>query len=486
MRKIFVVTNLLLLLGVAGCKKFEYFQADPNKTTQASPDLLLTNIEIQAFKEISLSAALACRQMAYTDGVDNNQYYGWQRAGYGDYDNLRQVVQMEAEAQRVNKPVYLALAKFFRAYFIMRLTLTFGDVPYSQALQGNDKNFAPVYDKQEDIFLAVLDQLKAANTALTDDAGTIQGDIVYKGTIKQWKQLINAFSLRVLMMLSQKEGNARLNVQQRFSEIVNNPAEYPLFTGNADNAQLQFYDLQDDRYPFFNDNGLQTAYYMEETFVNRLKGLKDPRLFRMADKAPLHSALADDDFNAYGGIMGSATIDENSSRVAAGEASKIDERYYHDPVNEASTAMGYAELQFILAEAVVRGWINGSAADYYNKGIQASMEFYKTAPAAITEYLSQTAVQLPAGQELQAIITQKYIACFLNTGWLPFYEQRRTGFPVFDAAGAGVLNNHQVPKRWMYPENEFDLNRTNVTDAISRQYPAGDNINGQMWLLIKE
>jgi len=486
MRKIFVVINLLFITGLVGCKKFEAFQTDPNKTTQASPDLLLTSIEIDAFNEVSLSAALASRQMAYTDGVNNNQYYGWQRSGYGDYDNLRQVVQMEIEAQRVNKPVYLALAKFFRAYFIMRLTLTFGDVPYSEALQGNEKNFTPAYDKQEDIFLKVLDQLKEANSALTDDAGTIQGDVVYKGTIKQWKQLINSFSLRVLIMLSQKEGSTKLNIKQRFSEIVNNPAQYPLFTGNADNAQLVFYDLQDDRYPFFNSNDLQTAYYMEETFVNMLKGLKDPRLFRMAAKAPIHSGLADDDFNAYGGVMGSATIDENSTRVAAGQASKIDERYYHDPVNEASTAMGYAELQFILAEAVVRGWISGSASDYYKKGIQASQEFYKTAPDAITAYLAQPAVQLQAGQELKAIITQKYIACFVNTGWLPFYEQRRTGFPVFDVSGAGVLNNHQVPKRWMYPENEFDLNRENVTAAISRQYPSGDNINGQMWLLIKE
>ncbi|KAA2240619.1 SusD/RagB family nutrient-binding outer membrane lipoprotein [Chitinophaga agrisoli] len=487
MRKIYVVIYLLLFTALAGCKKFEKFQTDPNKPTLASPDLVLTNIEVAAFKEIDIASALASRQMAYTDGVDNSQYYGWQRAGFGDYNNLRQVVQMENEATRVNKPVYMSLGKFFRAFFIMRLTLTFGDVPYSEALKGgSDENFTPAYDKQEDIFLQVLDQLKAANNELDETGASIQGDVIFGGSIKKWKQLINSFSLRVLITLSQKEGNTKLNVKQRFSEILNNPTQYPLFTGNGDNAQLVFYDLQNNRYPYFNNNGLQTAYYMEETFVNMLKGLKDPRLFRMADKAPDHTNQADDDFNAYGGIMGSATINENSTRVAAGEASKIDARYYHDPVNEPSVSMGYAELQFILAEAVVRGWISGSADDFYKKGIQASMEFYKIAPEGITAYLAQPAVQLPKGGELQAIITQKYIGSFLNTGWLSFYEQRRTGFPVFDVSGGGVLNNKQIPKRWMYPENEFDLNRNNVTAAIDRQFPAGDNINGQMWLLIKE
>jgi hypothetical protein len=49
-----------------------------------------------------------------------------------------------------------------------------------------------------------------------------------------------------------------------------------------------------------------------------------------------------------------------------------------------------------------------------------------------------------------------------------------------------VLNDKMIPKRWMYPESEFDLNRAQVEAAISRQYPSGDNINGAMWLLQNE
>ncbi len=130
-----------------------------------------------------------------------------------------------------------------------------------------------------------------------------------------------------------------------------------------------------------------------------------------------------------------------------------------------------------------RGWITGSAAGYYAEGIRASMQFYNIDQAAISQYLEQSGLQLTAANALQQILTQKYIASFMNSGWQSFYEQRRTGFPVFDVSGAGVLNNKIIPKRWMYPETELRLNQQHVSEAISRQFPEGDNINAAMWLI---
>jgi hypothetical protein len=74
----------------------------------------------------------------------------------------------------------------------------------------------------------------------------------------------------------------------------------------------------------------------------------------------------------------------------------------------------------------------------------------------------------------------------MNNGWQTFYEQRRTGIPVFDVSGDGVVNNKMVPKRWMYPETELQLNTQNVSDAIARQFPGGDDVNAIMWLLKPE
>lgn len=478
---IFYTALFLSMLSVIGCTKTEELQDDPNRATQVTPSLILTNVEVRAFNNVSLSGALASRYLANTDGVNDNQYYNWTQAGYGGYDNLKQVNKMVEEAERTEEGVYTILAKFFNSYFIVELTQVFGDVPYSEAINVADEIYAPAYDRQEDIFIKVLNDLKEASNALAQSDGTISGDIVYEGDKLKWRKLINSYYLRVLMGLSRKIGVPELNVTARFNEVVANPTQYPLFESNDDNGALEYFDIQDNRYPFFNSNDLQTAYYMEKTFVDRLKSFEDPRLFAFADKKPNAGDADETDFDAYDGLLGSAPLDENSAKAVAGEASRIDPRYYNDPINEPSLLMGYPELQFILAEAASRGWIGGETEDHYREGIRASFDFFKVDGAE--DYLSGPAVQLDASNEIKSILEQKHIAMFMNTGWQIFYEQRRSGFPEFDVSGGGVLNGGRIPKRWMYPESERTNNPANLEEAISRQFPEGDNINGVMWLI---
>jgi hypothetical protein len=149
--------------------------------------------------------------------------------------------------------------------------------------------------------------------------------------------------------------------------------------------------------------------------------------------------------------------------------------------------MSYAEVQFLLAEAAVRGWISGDAETFYKTGIEASLEFsnFNNTYSAndIVDYLSQPSLDLQSGTEIEQIITQKYISMFMNSGWQPFFEQRRTGFPNFETERSGILNGGIIPKRWMYPTDEYDNNRVNVENAVRDQYPDGDNVNGVMWIL---
>jgi hypothetical protein len=157
-------------------------------------------------------------------------------------------------------------------------------------------------------------------------------------------------------------------------------------------------------------------------------------------------------------------------------------RYYENPVDEPYVMMGYPEREFNIAEAVVRGWINGDAFQNYYNGIRSSMEFYGISNDTVSNYLSGLYVKYNPSNALNQILTQKYIACFFNSGWVPFYNQRRTGIPTFDV-GPGTLNNGEVPKRWQYPQGEYDNNNANVTSAVENQYPDGDDINGVMWLI---
>lgn len=486
MKNIKIFGLVALLLCANSCKDFEELQSDPNRAIQTHPSLILTNLEVSTFRVIDVGAALASRMMVFTDGAADEQYYNWQRSSFARYNNMRQASKMKEEAERLDLQNYLPLVSFFNSVQIIEITKMFGDVPYSQAVNATAGVYNPPYDRQEDIYLKVLDDLKEASNALDASKGEITGDIIYNGDILKWKKLINSYSLRILMSLSNKENNTNIRVVDRFAEIVGNPEQYPIFTSNDDNAALHFHDLVDNRYPYLNNNNFKTAYYMEESFVDMLQSLQDPRLFTFADQKPQGEDLPSTDFNAYGGLDGSAPLAENTNRLVNGEGSRVDERYYSDPVNEPSVLLGYAEVQFTLAEAAARGWITSSAAAHYENGIRASFEFYDLGTSEQDDYLQQPDVMYDPGKGVEMIIRQKYINFFLNGGWEAFYNHLRTGFPVFSVDGGGVLNNGQVPKRWMYPQQELQLNSENVEAAIQRQYPEGDNINGVMWLLKAE
>jgi hypothetical protein len=487
-----IVLFFAALVLFASCKKFDEFQESPNNPTSADPSLLLPMIERLAFSNISADAALASRYLVYTQSASNEQYYGWQRNTM-NYEAITQVVKMEQEAERVGKLNYRYIAKFFKAYFIVNMTQTFGDVPYSQMMQSiMNNNFSdssatqPVYDKQQDIYRGVLDELKIASDSLSTTDIAIGGDLVYDGDIEKWKKLINSFSLRVLMSLSKKEADATLNIKQRFNEIVSDPAKYPLISDNSENGSLPFYDITDNQYTYFNNNSMKTDFYLDSTFVDILQENNDPRLFVFGKPAPA-SSLPATDFNAYDGLVGSAPLDYNTGKRGDGLASQINDRYSYEAINEPSVLMSYAEVQFLLAEAAVRGWITGDAETFYKDGIEASLEFsnFNNTYSAndIVDYLGQPSLDLQSGTEIEQIITQKYISMFMNSGWQPFFEQRRTGFPNFETERSGILNGGLIPKRWMYPTDEYDNNRVNVENAVRDQYPEGDNINGVMWIL---
>jgi hypothetical protein len=483
-KKLFILAMIIVL---AGCKDFEELQIDPNRATQAPPGMLLTNIETSTFNVVSTSPALASRMLIYTQGAADEQYYGWQRSGFGRYNTLRQVVKMEEEAERTGLENYKHLASFFRSYHFFELTRTFGDIPYQSALKGEtETNYFPAYDRQEDIIISILDDLKTASVALDASKGQITGDIIYNGSIDKWKRLMNSFYLRILINLSKKTGNTKVNVIARFNEIIDNPDLYPLMRDNNDNAALLFPDIAGNRYPYFNNNSMKTDYYLDESFVTMLKDRNDPRLFKFGDREPQGSSLPENDFNAYGGLGGSDPLADNTFRLSEGEGSPIDTRYHSHPTNEASVLLSYAETQFNIAEAAALGWINADAETHYNSGVKASLAFYGFSVAEQDAYLGQPLVEYQANEAIERIITQKYIGYFMNGGWEAFYNHLRTGFPVFDVSGGGILNGGKVPVRWMYPEREFQLNADHVTEAVQRQYPEGDNINALMWMLQPE
>lgn len=482
MKKSIISINIfaLVLVGMffGSCKKYDEFQNNPNQASAATPALLLTGISYSIFYNDNTTASYATRHLTYYERGNSGVDYSWRAGSFDNYDILRQVMRMDSLAALDNQQQYRGITKFLRALLFAQLTEDFGDIPYRRALEGLGGNFTPEYDTQESVYAGIFQELEEANTLLDDSKGKINGDIIYGGVASKWKKLVNAFRLRLLIHLSKRESNAALNIKSQFQSIINDPAKYPLFVSNADNAQLVFNaTAPNNYYPDFGYLSLATLVSMEKGFVKILKDRQDPRLFAIAE--PI-GGTAPNNFANYEGVDAGLTIGDQFT--ASGNASRIKSRYHDDKINEPLIFLGYAEQELLIAEGISRGWAAGDAKSHYEKGVRASMQFYGIGDADITAYLAKPLVAFSAPNALTLIPIQKHIALFMNSGWEAFFEQRRTGIPTL-SVGPGTYNDQKVPKRWIYPQSEYDYNAANLDVAVKRQFNGDDDVNAVIWLL---
>ena len=475
----------LLMIFLAGCEAltgFEEFQENPNETTNATPGLLLTNLQISALNSIDLGAGYASRHVVQVNRPLDQQYYRWDRLSFGSFfDDLRQTEKMAEEAERLGNGTMIAVAEAMQVYVFHQLTRRFGDVPYSEALRAEDGTNRPSYTPQEEIYADLLARLDQVNQDLAAAGEPINGDVIFSGDRAKWRKFANSLRLRILISLSEKE-NTSIDYEAQFRQVFNNRGQYPVMESLDDNAQFTYNEATGDTYPFFNVAAFSSRV-MEETLVDLYKEKEDPRLFRLGAPADPSVPNAETSFDAHSGLIASATVQENSELLSENTGSLLDERYRNDPEAEPNLALGYPEVAFTIAEAAQRGWISADPETYYNQGIRASMGFYGITGSAVDTYLAGDDVAFDPANGLEMILLQKYMSMFLNSGWEPFFNQRRTQVPAFDVGQRDVLNGGQVPKRWMYPEKELNTNRENVLEAVDRQFGGEDTINETMWLI---
>ena len=83
------------------------------------------------------------------------------------------------------------------------VTDVYGDCPYTEALQAKTGNIAlPVYDKQSDIYPAMLNSLDSVIATLNAGADKVTNDVIYQGDIDKWKKFGYSLMLRMAMRLT--------------------------------------------------------------------------------------------------------------------------------------------------------------------------------------------------------------------------------------------------------------------------------------------
>jgi hypothetical protein len=417
--------------------------------------------------------------------------------GFSSLRNADKMVELTTDK---TYDTYKGFALFLKAYQLYYISCFYGDIPYSEAIQGETLTLTPKYDTQHDVMAQILDDLDLAYEHFSKATMPLSGDFVFNGNIENWKKVVSAFELNVLITLSKKESETRLRVKERFAEIV---ASRPLFTSNADNLALTFYNQGGMYYALNEKRGTSDSFiWLSDYFVSMLKRYEDNRLFSYAKPSEklLDEGQSSDSFDAYVGIDHTIHFNEIQHKVDEKQCSGLNNRYIFDPVGEPLAKLGYAQMNFVLAEAALRGWIsNNSASDHYKKGIEAGLTFtmqntqeqYANRRPITEDYIRQH-LEKPSLQltgvfeaDLEKIIEQKYIASFLQYQRDTYLDYRRTGYPRLPINPETSLNlvPDRIQTRIKYPANELSYNRANLEEAVQRQFDGFDDENQLMWLL---
>jgi hypothetical protein len=362
---------------------------------------------------------------------------------------------------------YTNMMRIWKVFTYQRVTDTYGDIPYSEAGQGVSKNiYNPKYDTQQDIYKSMIDELADAASKLDASKKTPgSADIVYGGDVTKWKKFAYSIMLRMGMRLTKVDATtAQATVVKAIAGGV--------FTSNADMPMTKHSDGPSG----INNNGVahaldiyQSDARISKTFIDLMKGMNDPRM-------PIYFQNPDGslDVSKMTGITPGTdpgALPANWKDVYAVTNNKLKVKSNPQPLMTA------AEVNLLLAEAVQRGWTTGTAANYYNAGVKASMQMWNSVNSglnAVTDaqadaYLAQASVKFDAAKATDQIATQQYIATFLN-GYEGFANWRRTGLPALKANNAvGNLTNGTIPRRLMYPAGEQASNPEGYDAAIARQ-----------------
>jgi hypothetical protein len=357
-------------------------------------------------------------------------------------------------------PNKLAINEIMTVYTYSVLVETFGNVPYTDALDPN--KLAPKYDDGLTIYKDLISRLNTAIANLDPNFGSYgTADNFYHGDVTKWLKFANSLKLRMGMLLSDVEPSlAKTTVEAAAPHVIKS---------NSDNCMLVYMSSQPNTNPIYENlvaSG-RNDFVAANTQVDVMNDLADPRLplyFTMVDTSTTGTPKM-----AYvGGIYGASNDYTQYSHVAPRLLVPAFEAMFLD----------LAEVEFLLAEGVERNFnVGGTAVEHYNKAIKASVEYWGGAAADADAYLAQTKVAYgtATGDWKQKIGTQKWIALY-NRGFEGWTAYRMLDYPVLVAPPDA---NSDLPVRLTYPTTEQTLNGANRAAAAAAI--GGDDVTTKLF-----
>ena len=544
-----ILTAILFVLSIvlpsACTKNYLELNTDPKTITADIIDvgLLLTNVEwegvVGAGSYGNGTYGCFCGMCKRDDDAPFNEQDAtgfWNFSYQTMLNNLSNIIQVIDSRSNKDDLVNLqAIARILKVWSVANLTDTYGDVPYSEScLPQEIAVFSPKYDTQQSIYADLFTQLKEAVAQLDASKGSYgAADLIYGGDVAKWKKLAN--SLRLRLALRVRYVDANLAMQQ-----VSDLSESDLLMTLDDDAYIanntDYPDHLNPRYyRIVNYSTTQESVWTHQVMINILKNDSinyDPRIKLYADTVMASFKGGTSPHGYYfppykyrgSPTLGLVTVNYKYP-WGSNTVSQISD-FWRVPVVYPAL-MRCSEVYFALAEAklvgLLPGGFSGTAEDYYKKGIDASIEWYKwfydkTAPqipalmldfihnaayspgtpwtdADVQQFLDYkkitdqeitnfkgTAMYTLTGtqeEQLEKIINQKIVALYPDEfeGWT---EYRRTGYPKVPIGPDEAALKGKVPRREPWPTTEETINSASYNDALSR-YGTDSRLTKMWW-----
>jgi hypothetical protein len=218
----------------------------------------------------------------YNNVYSPNSWDGlWSSAYRGMLEDIR---LMNILAEEAGLSFHIGMGKVFQAYIMLTLVDYFGDVPYSESLQGAEGVLNPSADSGEAVYDASIALLDSAVQDFNTSGPVPEGDFFYNGSRLKWIKAANSIKKKALLNKGDYSGyNAITN-------YITNPADDFQFSWGTSPA------TPDTRHPLYGLNYTSTGggEYMSNwimfKMLNGHAGNTDPRInyyfYRQVSETP--------------------------------------------------------------------------------------------------------------------------------------------------------------------------------------------------------
>lgn len=431
MKKHKILYIAMVVLAVAGCRKFIDVNEDTRTPQQTIPEVLLPHMQAYMGNALGLDGRFVGKYVQFwgsnaaNDAVEGHASAAGTELWTMHYTKLGLALnQMLSNAILTEKWHYAGVAKALRAWSWQICTDHFGHMIMKQAWEADRYIFD--YDPQEDIYKEVeklcFEALEYFNKE-SNKTMLASSDYIYKGNKDRWVKFVYGI-LAINANHQSKKGFDPAKVIEYADKSLG---------GNEDNARIQYNGTTggnastSDAFVLGPKRGNITSlsYVQSSVILNMLNGyfrnvgVVDPRIANMLQKSA--------DGNYYGAVPTSgdpnaspATNTKRIPSIIGGFAAPWPGRYlFRDTI--LFPVMTYSQIQFIKAEAALRAGLTGVAHTAYKNGIGASIDLVSSlGPTAISttaksDYMGSASVAQTEGDlTLTDVMCQKYIALW---GW---------------------------------------------------------------------